>query len=195
MSPTRLLVSEHLVIEQVLNCLERLIEASQRQRRLDETCARDVVIFLRAFAERCHQHKLESQVLPAVQAAGALPPRCLQCPMLHRHRQSREHLDAMEAAIEPAAAGNANAVRQFTDHGQAYIELLLEYIETAEDCLFPIINQTLSEADKSQLMTQLQNSRDQVADEHPITTYMDIANRLADQLNVPRAAIPGRNSS
>jgi hemerythrin-like domain-containing protein len=95
----------------------------------------------------------------------------------------------MEAAIDRAAVGDAMAVKRFTEHGQAYVEVLLEYIARAEDCMFPMVNQTLGEKDKGQLIEKLQDSNREGMHDRAVEKCIDIANRLADQLNVPRAAI------
>jgi hemerythrin-like domain-containing protein len=187
--PTNILLKEHLIIEQVLNCLETIVERCDRQSNLEARPAQEAIVFFRAFAERCHHSKVEKHLLPAMQAAGVSTEGCVDCPMLHRQEESRVHLDNMEAAIEPASAGDGKAVAQFTKHARAYIELLLEYIARAEDCLFPLINRTLRKSDKSQLMARLQDSNGENVDRCTYKRYIDIANRLADQLNVPRAAV------
>jgi hypothetical protein len=52
MKSTSILVSEHCLIEQVLNCLERMVERCEYQRKLELAPARDATIFLRGFVER-----------------------------------------------------------------------------------------------------------------------------------------------
>ena len=43
--PTSILVSVHLLIEQVLNCLERMLERCASERRLEIAPARDAIDF------------------------------------------------------------------------------------------------------------------------------------------------------
>jgi len=124
-----------------------------------------------------------------MQAMGVSPERCLGCSMLQRREEGRLHLDAMEAAIEPASGGDSTALREFTEHARAYIELLLEYIAGQEDCLFPMIAQALPEADKARLGRALHTSSGDGQDECDYNTYVDLANRLADYFDVPRAVI------
>jgi hemerythrin-like domain-containing protein len=187
--PTNILINEHLIIEQVLNCLERIVERCQRGRKLEAGPTEDAIIFFRTFVERCHRSRVEAHLVPAMESAGVSPDRCLGCPMFERYAESRIHLDAMEAAIERASVGDAMALRRFMENAQAYIKVLLEYIARAEDCLFPIINQTLGEKDKGQLIHKLQDSNGEGLHDCTVERSIDIANRLADQLNVPRAAV------
>jgi hemerythrin-like domain-containing protein len=114
--------------------------------------------------------------------------RCLGCSTLQRREEGRSHLAAMEAAIEPASAGDTTALKQFTEHARAYIELLLEYIAKQEDCLFPMIIRALSESDRARLTRALDTGCGDGEGERVCDDYVDLANRLAEHFDVPRAA-------
>lgn len=187
--PTSILVSEHLLIEQVLNCLERMLERCASDRKLESTPAGDAIAFFRGFTERCHCNKEETELLPTMRALGISPERCLGTSMPQRREEGRLHLDAMEMVIEPAARGNPAALTKFTEHAQAYIELLLEYIAGQEDCLFPMILQTLPELEKAQLRARLDPLGGSREEQLQCDTYVEIANRLADHFDVPRRVI------
>ena len=187
LKPSDILSNEHRVIEQVLNCLETMVERCASQRRLESAPARDAIVFFRGFTERCHYTKEETELLPAMRDMGISPERCLDCPMLQRREEGRLHVDAMEAAIEPASAGDSAALREFRNHAAAYIELLLEYIAQQEDCLFPMIVQALPEAEKARLTTALDSACGDGPERSACDTYVDLANGLADHFDVPRA--------
>ena len=51
MKPTNILVNEHRIIEQVLNCLERMTEQCASEGKLEEAPAREAIDFFRAFAD------------------------------------------------------------------------------------------------------------------------------------------------
>jgi len=191
MNTTSLLVKEHYLIEQVLNCLERIADRCESLRKLDSAAAQDVIAFFRGFIERCHHGKEDAQLLPAMHAVGISPERCLGCSMMQKREEGRFHLDAMQAAIQPGSAGDAAALNEFTRHARAYIELLTEYIAREEDCLFPMIAQTLPQADKARLRTALHTACGKGQDERAYSKYVDLANRLADDFDVPRAVIAG----
>ena len=73
MRPTSILVEEHRLIEQVLNCLERMVERCKSQRGLESAPARDAIVFFRGFTERCHYTKEETELLPTIRAMGISP--------------------------------------------------------------------------------------------------------------------------
>jgi hypothetical protein len=79
-------------------------------------------------------------------------------------------------------------VNEFTEHARAYIELLLGYIARQEDCLFPMIAQTLPEAEKARLEVALDTGCDG-EEAFACTIYIDLANRIADHFEVPRRMI------
>ena len=187
MKTTRILVSEHRLIEQVLNCLERMVERCASQRKLESTPAREAIVFFRGFTERCHYTKEETELLPTMRAMGISPERCLGCSMLQRREEGRLHVDAMETVIEPASGGDSTALKEFTGHAQAYIELLLEYIANQEDCLFPMIARALPGPEKARLEVALNAACGDGEEECACDTYIDLANRLADHFDVPRA--------
>jgi hemerythrin-like domain-containing protein len=189
---TRTLVSEHHLIEQVLNCLETMVERCESQRRLESSPACDAIVFLRGFAERCHCTKEEAELLPTMRAMGVSPEGCLGCSLLQRREEGRLHVDAMEAAIEPASSGAPAALRTFTEHARAYIDLLLEYIAKQEDCLFPMIAQALPGTDKARLRVALDSDHDDDEEQRICHNYIDLANRLADHFDVPRRVVADR---
>ncbi len=191
MNTTSLLVEEHHLIEQVLNCLERMAERCESQGELDRAPAQDAVFFFSGFIERCHHGKEDAQLLPAMRAMGISPERCLGRSMPQRREEGRSHLDAMQVAIKPASAGDSAALNEFTERARAYIALLLEYIAGQEDCLFPMIAQTLPEAAKARLGTALRTANGDGRDARAYNNYIDVANRLADHFDVPRAVIAG----
>ena len=187
MKNTSILVSEHCLIEQVLNCLERMLDRCASQRRLEIAPARDAIVVFRGFAERCHYTKEETELLPTMRAMGVSPERCLGRSMLQRREEGRLHVDAMETVIEPASRGDSTALKEFTEHAQAYIELLLEYIARQEDCLFPMIAQALPATGKARLEVALDTACGYGDEGSVCNTYIDLANRLADHFDVPRA--------
>jgi hemerythrin-like domain-containing protein len=195
MNITSLLVKEHYLIEQVLNCLERMADRCESEHKLDRALAQDAIIFFRGFIERCHHSREDAQLLPAMHAVGISPERCLGCSMLQKREEGRSYLDAMQAAIKAASAGDAIALKRFTKHARRYIGLILEYIARKEDCLFPIIAQTLPDADEALVGTALHASTGDGQDERAYRTYIDLANRLADHFDVSRAAIAGSPSN
>ncbi len=188
--PTRSLLREHLLIEQVLNCLETMLQRCARDGKLEAGPATEMLAFFRDFIERCYCVKEQAQLVTAMQALGISADQCLGCSMRRRCEEGETHVAAMERLIPLASDGNAAALNEFIEHGEAYLELLMEYMAKQEDCLFPMIAEALPEAQ----VAQRNNAPGAICDEGcelPAgNTHLELANRLADYFNVPRAVIP-----
>ena len=132
MNATDLLVNEHRVIEQVLNCLEKIIEQAIAAGRLEEEPAREAIDFFRVFADRCHRRKEEAHLFPLMQARGFGGGCGPVSVMRTEHELGHLHLDGTNGAIERASKGDVNALQCFIQHGQTYIRLLREHIQKEE---------------------------------------------------------------
>ena len=191
MNITHVLLDEHRIIEQVLNCLERMADRCESHHRLESRPARDAIAFLSDFIEHCHDCKVEGLLLPAMQALGVPAERCLECPLQQSREDAHLHLDAMEAAIEPACAGNAAGLDQFVKHARAYIDVLLDCIARHEDCLFPLIEKTARK--NAQVLPE---SGDREYGSHSACyPYIEASNRLAEHFGVSQALVIGPDGS
>jgi hemerythrin-like domain-containing protein len=71
--------------------------------------------------------------------------------MLEEHRQGRELVGAMAAAVKQYRQGEAAAAARFSDAAKAYIDLLNRHIEKENNVLFSIAGQHLSKNTLSEL--------------------------------------------
>ncbi len=188
MLPTDLLVREHRVIEQVLNCLEKILEQCTSENRLDAQSARQAIEFFRGYADRWHHGKEEAQLFPVMQANGFSGGCSPVMVMLREHALGRLYLQGMEAAIEPAGGGDREAMKWFIQHGQSYLNLLREHIRKEDMCLFPAANHRLTEKDQEGLMAAFQRVESEKFTPETCRTYLNLANELADRFGVPRAS-------
>jgi hemerythrin-like domain-containing protein len=188
MKPTDILTDEHRVIQQVLNCLEKMIQESQAAGKLDKGAATDAVAFFRNFADRCHHGKEEAHLFPAMEAKGFSPQCGPTAVMRLEHEQGRSHVRGMDEAIQRASEGDRAALDDFARHAQGYLELLREHINKEDHCLFAMANQAFSDEDQNALLKLFEHVE---AEEMGLGThqrYLAIANSLAQRYHVPLAA-------
>ena len=152
MKPTEILSSEHRVIEQVLDCLDKIITAAQHNHKLDGASATDAINFFRTFADQCHHGKEEAHLFPALEAKGFARDSGPTGVMLAEHTQGRNYIRQMNAAVAAAAQGESAAVQQFVEAGQHYSQLLRQHIQKEDHCLFSLADQALSAADQAVLL-------------------------------------------
>jgi hemerythrin-like domain-containing protein len=189
MKPTEMLRHEHRVIEQVLNCLEKMVQACKEDGRVEAEPAKETIEFFRGFADNCHHAKEESQLFPAIEAKGLGGGCGPVAVMLREHELGRMYIGGMESSLPAAAGGDADAAAWFVQHAESYIRLLREHIQKEDHCLFPAADQQLDEEDEQRLTAAFARvEKDEIgADTH--AKYLDIANRLANYFGVPRAAV------
>jgi hemerythrin-like domain-containing protein len=186
MKPTEILSGEHRIIEQMLDCLEKMVQDCTAQGRLDQTSAEQAVEFFRNFADRCHHGKEETHLFPAMEAKGFPRQGGPTGVMLAEHEQGRAHIRGMADAIEGAAAGKSQAVAQFRDHAQGYVGLLREHIEQEDHCLFAMADQALTEADQERLLEAFQHVEHEHMGLGTHEKYLMLADELADRFGVTR---------
>ncbi len=187
MNPTEILSGEHRVIEQVLDCLEKIARNCAAAGRLDKTAAEQALDFFRNFADRCHHGKEETHLFPAMEAKGFPRQGGPTGVMLHEHEQGRAHIRGMADAIEGAAAGERESVARFIAHAQGYVGLLREHIEKEDHCLFAMANQTLTEDDQQQLFEAFEHVEHEDLGLGTHEKYLALADDLAARLGVTRA--------
>lgn len=187
MKPTEILSNEHRVIEQVLDCLERMAEGARATGRLEQTPAEQAVEFFRHFADRCHHGKEEAHLFPAMEAKGFSADCGPTAVMRLEHEQGRGHVRGMAEAIEAAAAGDAVALDCFVRHARSYLALLREHIQKEDHCLFSMANQAFTEQDQAALLATFHRVEQEEMGPGTHERYLEIANQLADRYGVARA--------
>lgn len=152
MQATDILQSEHRVIEQVLACLEKMVDESIAAQKLDEAPARQAIEFFQTFADHCHHAKEEDHLFPLLESRGLPRSGGPTGVMMHEHQEGRDLLRAMKEAVPGASAGKPEAVRDFARFARAYVELLRQHISKEDHCLFAMADRVLTEEDDATLV-------------------------------------------
>lgn len=187
MRPTDILMNEHRIIEQVLDCLDKLLEQCAAGQKLDTKSAKQAIEFFRGFTDRCHHGKEEAQLFPVMQANGFTGDCSPVVVMLREHELGRLYVQGMDATIESAATGDSESMEWFVQHGQSYVKLLREHIHKEDTCLFPAANHRLTENDQKQLLVAFEKVEAEEIEKETHNAYRKMADELADSLDVPRA--------
>jgi hemerythrin-like domain-containing protein len=168
------------VIEQVLNCLEKLADRCAAGQKLDGSSAQDALDFFRNFADRCHHVKEEGHLFPLLEARG-LPraggPTGVMC---HEHDEGRRLSAALATAVAQDNSG------EFMWHARAYVQLLRDHIRKEDHCLSPMAAGILSDTEAEALVQSFATVESADMGEGTHERYLQLANDLADRLDVPR---------
>ena len=184
MKPTEILKSEHRVIEQVLDCLEKITTNCSKSGELNVGESERAIDFLCVFADRCHHAKEEQCLFPMMERNGYSSQSGPTAVMRSEHDLGRECIKGMRNAIKMAFTGDMTGQRSFNGFARQYIELLRQHIQKEDHCLFAMADQTLSDADQAKLQEQFESIERVHPGEHE--RYLMLANDLADSLGVSR---------
>lgn len=188
MQPTEILMQEHRVIEQVLDCLEIIAQSSETNKKLDLEAANQAIDFFQNFADRCHHGKEEDCLFPMLEQKGFSPEQGPTGVMRHEHELGRQHTRGMKDASQAASTGNLSAIENFAFHARTFVKLLREHIEKEDQCLFQMANHALSEQEQHELMESF--AKVEYDDMGPEThgKYLDIATHLASKFGIESVA-------
>jgi hemerythrin-like domain-containing protein len=187
MKTTEILSQEHRVIEQVLSCLEELVNVSPATKEFDWESADRMVDFFRNFADRCHHAKEEDGLFPAMEARGFSPSQGPTAVMRAEHDQGRRLMTAMSDAIRRGEDGQADAFAAFRSAARAYAEMLRAHIQKEDGCLFPMANNFLNDADDRDLLNRFDQTEHAPGFEGEHEKYIALADELAERFGVARA--------
>lgn len=193
MQPTDILMNEHRIIEQVLDCLEKILDQCTAEKKLDANSAKQAIEFCRGFADHYHHGKEEAKLFPLMEANGFSGGCSPVVVMLREHELGRLYIHSMDAAIEPAAAGDPESLNWFIQHGQSYLKLLREHIRKEDICLFPAANYRLTERDQEQLLAAFEQVEAEEIGQGVHGRFLRLANELADRFGVPRTTSQPRH--
>ncbi len=188
MKPTEILSSEHRVIEQVLDCLEKMADQAGREQAVDAESARDAIDFLRSFADGCHHGKEEAHLFPALEARAcrARPdwrddPRARDRPRPRpRHGRSPCGFFFLPPRERPRRRGSPARPR---------LHRVREHIHKEDHCLFSMADQMLTAEDQAALLASFDHVEIHHMGEGVHERYLELANRLADRYGVARAKV------
>lgn len=153
MKATDILMQEHRVIEQLLDCLE------ENACRLDD--GKDIPAeffiaaadFVAGFADGSHHRKEEDILFPAMTERDMPADSGPVAVMLHEHEEGRRFTAGFRAAAEQMRDGDTVAAMDVVRNVLDYVNLLREHIMKENNVLFPMAEQLLG-ADKMQVVTE-----------------------------------------
>lgn len=148
---TAMLVEEHHIILKALDCLEKLAEEAQTQKKLVKNKAESLLDFIRNFADHCH-HGKEEDILFGIMEDSGIPREGgpIGC-MLSEHEMGRNLVKAMSSALENATQGDDVALKTFCEAADHFILLLRGHITKENNVLFMLAEQAIPEPQKQKI--------------------------------------------
>lgn len=185
MNPIDYLMDEHLIIDQVVTCLEKITHEALIRGVLDVEAAGDAVHFLQIYLLRKHMNKEERLLFKHLEEHGV---KAVETPIVEMdsdHVMLRSCMCALESAWENARSGGAVEVRRFVDESKRFIGVIRAHALVEEAYLYRDAHDRLNEEDKPGLLESFEAlDRDEVGAE-TIEQCLECAQRLAKRFEVP----------
>ncbi len=162
MTATQELMTEHRAIERMLAVLEAAAGRIEAGEKVRPDLFREVVGFVRNFADRCHHGKEEENLFPRLEARGVSSSGGPIGVMLSEHEEGRGLISAIAGAVEAYARGDAVAARTIAESARAYVELLRGHIWKEENVLFPMADEVLNAEDQGDLVERFERIETEV---------------------------------
>jgi hemerythrin-like domain-containing protein len=187
MRATEILRSEHEIILDVLCALEVISRPAAEGFGLDLESARESLVFLRNFVDRCHHGKEEQLYFPALVARGmpveAGPLRVMNS----EHDEGRALIARMADALPRAERSQPGASIEFATAALRYVELMRDHIAKENGVLFPIGDGMLSESQQEGVLRAFESFEHADMEAGAHERFLGIAHDLVRRLSLARA--------
>lgn len=143
MEATELLMSEHRIVETVLNTLETAVTKLEKNQSVRPGFFVDAAQFSKGFTDGCHHRKEEGVLFKAMVHNGVSDSTGPVAVMLAEHEQGRKYIKGMRQAATELEKGDTSARQRVIENAKGYITLLRQHIQKEENVLFPMANQVI----------------------------------------------------
>ena len=144
MDAVETLMSEHRLIEQVLDALEGFAEDVVRRGATEKEELGRFVTFAREFADACHHGKEEDILFAAMVEAGFPKNGGPIAVMLYEHDQGRALVGVLKARAEQAGPWSDADRQEIAEVARGYSAMLHAHIHKEDAVLYPMAEQHLS---------------------------------------------------
>lgn len=152
------LINEHDGILFGLKILEKMIKQLQEKKEVERDDFREIVNFLKLFADKCHHGKEEGLLFPAMEKVGIQNQNGPIGQMLLEHTEGRKYIFQMSEAIKNDFVNKKDLIQAATN----YIRLLRHHIEKENTVLFPMGDKKISADIHAELLNAFEEFEEKV---------------------------------
>lgn len=151
-SPVAELEAEHRVIQRVVAGMVALAGRIEAGGEVQSALLRQIVEFLRIFADRCHHGKEEAWLFPALARRGVPTHGCPLGGLTIEHQKGRQMVGEFGDAIQAWENREAGIRERLVETLRALATFYLSHIWKEDNLLFPLAGKILTAEDQRELM-------------------------------------------
>lgn len=140
MLPTGILEQEHDVILKMIKIIRTL---SGKIEETEQKTLKDIIDFIRTFADHCHHAKEEKILYVEAEKHGIPNEGGPIGMMLVEHDEGRRYVKGMDEALQKVGKGDKKAAKQYKENALQFADLLEQHIDKENQILYPMINMHL----------------------------------------------------
>ena len=180
-NPVDMLYEEHRYILKVIEGLKTVDKALEAGQAPDLPLMREIVSFMREFADHCHHAKEEDLLFPALIEHGVPEGGCPIGGLLGDHGRGRKLVGRLAEAIEDYEASPAEALATMRESIEGIVALYPGHIWKEDEMVFPLVDRLFSAEQKQALHEGFCRVEDGKGHDHQ--HYAAFADSLAERLD------------
>jgi hemerythrin-like domain-containing protein len=153
-TPVQVLEHEHRLVQRVVAVMALMADRLRAGRVVALEDLRDIVTFLRVFADQCHHGKEERCLFPLLEERGVPPTGCPMGALKHEHDKGRALVAEFAKSVDDYSPGNVHDPLVAALDG--LVDLYPNHIWKEDYLLFPMSGKVLSALDCDNLMKQFE---------------------------------------
>lgn len=143
MKTTDQLKKEHEGIQIMLDVLEYVAKNISKNNTVHPEDVKNIVMFFREFADKCHHTKEEQELFPALEKMGIRKDGGPIGVMLYEHEAGRNYIQGMMQSMDKILE-DPFEVDKFVNNAISYIQLLRDHIEKENNILFKMTDMVIN---------------------------------------------------
>ena len=182
MEATEILMSEHRVVENVLNSLEAAAAKLERGEAVRPGFFVEAAQFSKGFTDGCHHLKEESVLFKTMEQNGMSTETGPIAVMLAEHEQGRQLIKAMRQAANELELGDPSAAQRVIENARGYISLIRQHIMKENNILFPMADRIIPASDQEKVAEEFETVEHEETGEGVHEKYLAVAEALKKEM-------------
>lgn len=147
---------EHESVLHALTIYDQIMSSGPREDSVLLKYYKELIYFLKEFADKCHHGKEEKYLFKELTATGGARETGFIERLLKEHKLAREYVKEMEKALE------SKNIEAFNDSALKYSDLLRIHIEEENNGIFLMADEILSEEEQNLLFEKFEEHEENV---------------------------------
>lgn len=179
-NPIHTLIHEHVTIMKVVDAMDVLRQGLDAGASLDAPLFREIIEFMREFADRCHHAKEEDLLFPAMVGLGVPESGCPIGGLKGEHAQGRDLVTLLEKGVDMHATDSERAREIVVEAVKGVVKLYPNHIWKEDEMVFPMAEKLFNEGQLGHLNEAFEQAEQTLGSDHHL--YETFAEELGQRL-------------